>query len=409
MAQRRPLGVSDGVGEGAATGHHVAPGEDAGLSGAHVGSHRHHVVLDPSRRGSDRSSERSDRCPSASTSESARNSSISPVGRGNPFSSRTIFSIMNTFAVGAVHGREPSQAHPFGGGVVDLLVVCRHAVAGPAVDDDGVGRPQPTGGAGRVHGRVAAAVDGHAAPEGGSGVLLDLAQERHGVEDVARVAGRDAGIAAPPGRRRPRRRRRSRRPPWSTRGRRSACRTRSRPRWPGCGRSPPERRLGGAGRRVCRSASSRPPGRPPRRRPRGGPVGAGDRRRPGPRARNRRPARCGRWPVPAAPACQPSLSARSPEEALDRVDAHGLVEGGTVTGRLARVEADAPHDGRERIVDHDLRHAASYAPASARRATLDVLARPDRRRCRGAGGPRRPAARPARSRCGWPGSSPRRA
>ena len=42
------------------------------------------------------------------------------------------------------------------------------------------------------------------------------------------------------------------------------------------------------------------------------------------------------------------------EEALDRVDPHGLVELRAVAGGLAGVVADPPHDRRERVVLHQL-------------------------------------------------------
>ena len=41
------------------------------------------------------------------------------------------------------------------------------------------------------------------------------------------------------------------------------------------------------------------------------------------------------------------------EEALDRVDRDGAVEGGPVAGVLARVIADPAVDGGERVVGHD--------------------------------------------------------
>ena len=63
------------------------------------------------------------------------------------------------------------------------------------------------------------------------------------------------------------------------------------------------------------------------------------------------------------------------EEALDRVDAHGLVELAAVAGRLARVVADPPHDRGERVVLHQ--HAPGGLVVALLRVVepaLDVLA-----------------------------------
>ena len=65
------------------------------------------------------------------------------------------------------------------------------------------------------------------------------------------------------------------------------------------------------------------------------------------------------------------------EEALDRVDAHRLVELAAVAGGLARVVADAPHDRRERVVLHDLTPGCLVAVAAVLGVVeplLDVLA-----------------------------------
>ena len=84
------------------------------------------------------------------------------------------------------------------------------------------------------------------------------------------------------------------------------------------------------------------------------------------------------------------------EEALDGVDADGLVELRAVAGGLARVVADAPHHGGQRVV---LRRARARPPRSRRTrrgtATAGCSRRPGRRGCRAAGGARRPGA-PAR-------------
>ena len=62
------------------------------------------------------------------------------------------------------------------------------------------------------------------------------------------------------------------------------------------------------------------------------------------------------------------------EEPLDRVDADGLVELAPVTGRLARVVADAPHHGRERVVGDELAPCRRVVPGLGEvEPALDVL------------------------------------
>ena len=67
----------------------------------------------------------------------------------------------------------------------------RHLLAGAAVDDQRLLRAEPAGDPGRVHRRVAAAVDRDAPADHRPLARGDAAQERHRVDDPAGVAGRD--------------------------------------------------------------------------------------------------------------------------------------------------------------------------------------------------------------------------
>ena len=73
----------------------------------------------------------------------------------------------------------------------DLEVVRGHPLAGAAVDDDRVARPEALGGAGGVHRRVPAAVDDDAPAEQRALLSLHACQQRDGVEDVRGLAGGD--------------------------------------------------------------------------------------------------------------------------------------------------------------------------------------------------------------------------
>ena len=76
-------------------------------------------------------------------------------------------------------------------GVLGLLEMGGHLLAGPPVDDQRLVRAHPAGDPGGVHRRVAAAVDRHAPADHRPLAGGDAAQERHRVDDPAGVAGRD--------------------------------------------------------------------------------------------------------------------------------------------------------------------------------------------------------------------------
>jgi hypothetical protein len=78
----------------------------------------------------------------------------------------------------------------------DLDVVCRHLLAGAAVDHDGFGRAEAAGGAGGVHGGVAAAVDRDPPAEQGRFSVFHIVQHGHRVHDPGRIAGRDVRAPA---------------------------------------------------------------------------------------------------------------------------------------------------------------------------------------------------------------------
>ncbi len=63
-----------------------------------------------------------------------------------------------------------------------------------AVDDKRLLGAEASGGAGRVHRGVAAAVNDHTAAEDGFAAAADLAQHRDRVENLGGLAGRDLGV-----------------------------------------------------------------------------------------------------------------------------------------------------------------------------------------------------------------------
>ena len=81
-------------------------------------------------------------------------------------------------------------------GLVGFEGVGRHMIPVAAVDDHRLLDPEAAGGAGRVHGGVAAAVDGYSSSQLGwrQALLLGqagLLEEAHRIEDLARLAGRN--------------------------------------------------------------------------------------------------------------------------------------------------------------------------------------------------------------------------
>ena len=72
-------------------------------------------------------------------------------------------------ALGADDGREPLEPYTLVDGVLHLLDVGGHALAGAAIDDDGVLGTEPARRASGIHGRIATAVDHAPLPrDGGS-------------------------------------------------------------------------------------------------------------------------------------------------------------------------------------------------------------------------------------------------
>jgi hypothetical protein len=91
--------------------------------------------------------------------------------------------------VDVLDGREPLEHDALFERLFDLEVVRGHLVAGAAVDDDRLFGAEPLGGAGRVDGGVAAAVDDDLAAEHRLVFLgLDVVQVGDRVEDLGRLA-----------------------------------------------------------------------------------------------------------------------------------------------------------------------------------------------------------------------------
>ena len=86
---------------------------------------------------------------------------------------------------------QPVDADALALGVLGLLGVRRHLLARPPVDDHRLLGAEPLRHAGRVHGRVASTVDGHPAADARPLALGDAAQEGHGVDDRPGVLRRD--------------------------------------------------------------------------------------------------------------------------------------------------------------------------------------------------------------------------
>ncbi len=142
------------------------------------------------------SSDRSVSWPSARTRESAASRSMRPVGCGKPLSSSSICSIISPS--GSTRSMVESQwnSHALLLGLGDLLVVGRHPVAGAPVDDHGVGGAQATGGAGRVDGGVAAAVDRDPAAQQRPLALLEAVQQGDRVDHASGRGGGQVGALA---------------------------------------------------------------------------------------------------------------------------------------------------------------------------------------------------------------------
>ena len=98
--------------------------------------------------------------------------------------------------LGALDRREPAHQHALLLGLVDLDLVGRHRLARAPVDDDRLLGAEALRGPRRVHRRVAAAVDGDAAPEQRLLARLHAVQHRDRVEHVRGAARGDVGALA---------------------------------------------------------------------------------------------------------------------------------------------------------------------------------------------------------------------
>ncbi len=129
--------------------------------------------------------------PSARMTVSAARVSNRPVGCGKPVLVQFHGLDRQFRAVECGDGAQPVDLHALALGLLGFHLVGRHLLAGAAVDDERVVGAQPAGHPGGVHRGVAAAVDGHPAPDHGPLPGGDAAQERHGVDDRPGVLGRD--------------------------------------------------------------------------------------------------------------------------------------------------------------------------------------------------------------------------
>lgn len=91
---------------------------------------------------------------------------------------------------------QPVDLDPLLLGLVSLEGVGRHMIPVAAVDDHRLLHSEAAGGAGRIHGGVAATIDGYPAPQFGKRQPLLFGQARllekaHRIEDLARLPGRN--------------------------------------------------------------------------------------------------------------------------------------------------------------------------------------------------------------------------
>ena len=147
-------------------------GEDPRLSGHHRGV----VCTTPRPRSTCSSPVRSDRsesCPRASTTESAASTSVRPGGLREAGLVELHLLDDDRTVLDVADGGQPAEPDALLLGLVDLAVVRRHPVPGPAVDDERVLGAEPLGRPGRVDGGVAAPVDRDPTTEQGSLPRLD--------------------------------------------------------------------------------------------------------------------------------------------------------------------------------------------------------------------------------------------
>ncbi len=253
------------------------------------------------------------------------------------------------FARHVLDRRQPLDHHAFLQRLLDLEVVRGHLLARAAVDDDRLGGAEALRGARDVERGVAAAVDDHAPAQHRLVLPLHAAQHRHGVEHPRGLAGGDVRALGDV------------RADGEERGVEAARLHRLQDvrdlavqrqldaqvedalhlGVEHVARQPVLRdaeahhaageRAGFDDRHAVAEAAQVIGGREPRR------AGADDQHALAGFARRRRE-------LPAA------LDRLVAEEALDRIDADRLVELAAVARALARVVADAPHDGGQRIV-----------------------------------------------------------
>ena len=269
---------------------------------------------------------------------------------------------------------QPVDADALALGVLGLLGMRRHLLAGAAVDDHRLLGTEPLGHPGGVHRRVPAAVHGHPAADARPLALGDAAKERHGVDDRPGVLRGDVDTLGEMG----------------AHG--------------GEDRVEPSRLLLGDQILDAVVEHDRHPERldPPdlggqhlRRKPVGGdaepqhPAGLGAQVADLNRVTAAREVVGGAEPARPRADDQHPLAGRGrrrierpsvldrhiAEEPLDRVDRDGAVEERPVARVLARVVADTPVDGGERVVDDDRAPGVLVPPGlDVRQPCLDVLA-----------------------------------
>ena len=270
---------------------------------------------------------------------------------------------------------QPVDPHSLPFGLLRLLGMGRHLVAGTPVDDQCVVRAQAAGHPGSVHRGVAAAVDRDAPPDHRAVTGGDAAQERHRVHDPARVLRRDIDTLGQVGAHRDEGRVESALAPFGVQVLHPVAAGDAHAQ-----RSEPVKLAieDVTGHPVGRDAVTHHPAGPVTGIPYLDLVAE-----PGQVVGRGKPARAGpddQYALTAADRRRverpPPLQREIAEEPLDRVNRDGAVEAGAVADALARVIADPPVDRRHRIVRDQLPpRLLMTADLRVRQPRLDVLPR----------------------------------
>jgi hypothetical protein len=359
---RRALAVTDRAGDGAFRRDHVAAGEDPRVAGLEVGPHPDDAVLDLDPRHA--VEEREVGLLPEREHERVRAKLLELAGRLREAVLVELHALQDEHAlVGASHSGEPLHQDALLLRLLDLERVRRHALARAPVDDDRILGAEPLGRAGHVEGGVPAAVDGDATAEQRPFLPLHAAQHRDGVEHACCVAGGDLGALA------------DLRPDGEEGRVEAAVPYRLEHVCDGAGRLERDPQVEDALHLGVEDVPWQPVRRDPEAHHSARPRARVADRDLVPQAREvvrgGEPGRpcaddedtlAGGFHVDLdAPATFDRLVA---EEPLHRVDPDRLVELGSVARRLARVVTDAAHDGRERVVLHDLPPRALVPRAS---------------------------------------------